>query len=104
MGLVGQSVESPETKRSRYFVLIVAATAALAGLLFGFDTGVISGAILFIKDEFRLTPFSEELLVSSALVGAVCGSALSGRFSDRLGRKRTIFITAGIFLGGTNLF
>jgi MFS family permease len=103
MEAVGQSAESPDAKRSRYFVVIVAATAALAGLLFGFDTGVISGAILFIKDEFRLTPFTEELLVSSALVGAVCGAALSGQFSDRLGRKRTIFITAGIFVGASIL-
>jgi sugar porter (SP) family MFS transporter len=103
MERVGQSAESPDAKRSRYFVVIVAATAALAGLLFGFDTGVISGAILFIKDEFRLTPFTEELLVSSALVGAVCGSALSGQFSDRIGRKRTIFITAGIFVGASIL-
>jgi hypothetical protein len=58
-------------KHSRHFVKIVAATAALGGLLFGFDTGVISGAILFIKGEFGLTPFTEELLVSAALVGAV---------------------------------
>jgi hypothetical protein len=50
-------------------VRITASTAALAGLLVGFDTGVVSGAILFIKGESGLTPFTEELLVSAALLG-----------------------------------
>jgi MFS family permease len=81
---------------------IVAGTAALAGLLFGFDTGVISGAILFIKGASGLTPLAEEVLVSAALVGAVCGSTLSGRFTDVLGRKRAILITAAIFTVGFN--
>src|SRR6201998_817823 len=89
--------------KSRRFVQIVAGTAALAGLLFGFDTGVISGAILFIKGAFGLTPFAEEVLVSAALVGAVCGSTLSGRFTDVLGRKRAILITAAIFTVGSLL-
>jgi MFS transporter, SP family, galactose:H+ symporter len=88
---------------SRFFVQIIAGTAALAGLLFGFDTGVISGAILFIKGAFGLSPFAEEVLVSAALVGAVCGSTLSGRFTDALGRKRAILITAAIFTVGSIL-
>ena len=87
----------PSEKQVNFFVCLTAATAALAGLLFGFDTGVISGAILFIKGEFALTPFTEELLVSAALLGAVCGAALSGRITDLGGRKRTIFGTACIF-------
>jgi SP family galactose:H+ symporter-like MFS transporter len=90
-------------KRSRYFVQITAATAALAGLLFGFDTGVISGAILFIKGAFRLAPLAEEILVSAALIGAVCGCILSGRVTDLIGRKRTILITAAIFILGSIL-
>ena len=97
MNSIAQIPTSSGAKHSRHFVKIVAATAALAGLLFGFDTGVISGAILFIKGDFGLTPFTEELLVSAALVGAVCGSILSGRLTDRIGRKRAILITAGIF-------
>jgi MFS transporter, SP family, galactose:H+ symporter len=98
-----QTLEMPGAKQSRGFVQIVAGTAALAGLLFGFDTGVISGAILFIKGAFGLTPFAEEVLVSAALVGAVCGSTLSGRFTDVLGRKRAILITAAIFTVGSIL-
>ena len=98
-----RTVDVSGPHQSRRFVQIVAATAALAGLLFGFDTGVISGAILFIKGAFGLSPFAEEVLVSAALVGAVCGSTLSGRFTDVLGRKRAILITAGIFAVGSIL-
>ena len=101
MESITQTVEEPRTKQSRRFVQVVAGTAALAGLLFGFDTGVISGAILFIKGAFALTPLAEEVLVSAALVGAVFGATLSGRFTDRLGRKRQILITAAIFTAGS---
>jgi MFS transporter, SP family, galactose:H+ symporter len=103
MDSIAQIPISSGAKQSRHFVKIVAATAALAGLLFGFDTGVISGAILFIKGQFGLTPFAEELLVSAALIGAVCGSILSGRLTDLIGRKRAILITAGIFTVGSLL-
>jgi len=61
MDSIAQIATSSGAKRTGHFVKIVAATAALAGLLFGFDTGVISGAIIFIKGEFGLTPFAEEL-------------------------------------------
>jgi MFS family permease len=70
-------------------VIVGGGFGGLAGLLFGFDTGVISGAILFIKGVFELTPFAEEVLVSVALVGAVCGSTLSGRFAVRVHRARS---------------
>jgi MFS transporter, SP family, galactose:H+ symporter len=100
---ITQSVAVSGANQPRRFVQIIAGTAALAGLLFGFDTGVISGAILFIKGAFGLTPFAEEVLVNAALVGAVCGSTLSGRFTDVLGRKRAILITAAIFTVGSIL-
>src|SRR5215469_2326531 len=103
MQSITQTAEVSGAKQPRRFVKIVAGTAALAGLLFGFDTGVISGAILFIKGAFGLSPFAEEVLVSAALVGAVCGSILSGRFTDLLGRKRAILITAVIFTVGSIL-
>ena len=93
MNSIARTTITSGAEHSRHFVKLVAATAALAGLLFGFDTGVISGAILFIKGKFGLTLFTEELLVSAALVGAVCGSILSGRLTDLIGRKRAILIT-----------
>ena len=80
---------------------MTAATAAIAGLLFGFDTGVISGAILFINKEFSLTPLTEEILVSAALILAVCSSILSGKLTDLVGRKRAILGTAFIFTLGS---
>jgi SP family sugar:H+ symporter-like MFS transporter len=73
---------------------------ALGGLLFGYDTGVISGAILFIKDEFHTSSFMEGAIVASLLLGAMIGAALAGRLSDRLGRRRLILIAAVTFAIG----
>lgn len=74
---------------------------ALGGLLFGYDTGVISGALLFITDELRLTPQAEGVVVSAMLIGAIIGAITAGPLSDRLGRRRLGLIAAVIFaLGG----
>lgn len=78
-------------------IYVIAFVAALAGLLFGYDTGVISGAILFIKDQFNLTSVLVERVVSSVLLGAVIGAAFSGSMADKLGRRRSIVITALLF-------
>ncbi len=82
-------------------VYIVSAIAATGGLLFGFDTGVISGALLFLKKDFGLTSLGQEIVVSAVLIGAIVGSAASGRVTDRFGGKRVIFCTAVIFALGT---
>lgn len=58
---------------------------ALGGILWGYDTGVISGAMLFIKNDIALTPLLEGLVVSGLLVGAMLGAGLSGRLSDSWG-------------------
>jgi SP family sugar:H+ symporter-like MFS transporter len=73
---------------------------ALGGLLFGYDTGVISGAILFINQELELTPFLEGLVVSSILLGAAIGAASAGPLSDGLGRRNLILIAAVAFAVG----
>ena len=90
-----------EAGKQNVFVYVVAAIAAMAGLLFGYDTGVISGAILFIKDQFTLSATAEEIVVSAVLIGAVIGAALSGQISDVIGRRRTILITACVFIIGS---
>jgi sugar porter (SP) family MFS transporter len=79
------------------FVYIAVAIAALGGLLFGYDTGVISGAILFIKVEFSLSPTMEELVVSAVLMGAVLGAALGGALTGRFGRRSMIILAGIIF-------
>ena len=77
------------------FVYFAVAVAALGGLLFGYDTGVISGAILFITKQFSLSATMEEIVVSSVLVGAAVGAALGGALTRRFGR-RILIILAGI--------
>ena len=86
--------------RPRILLYITAGIAALAGLLFGYDTGVISGAILFIKDQFQLSSGSIQGVVSAVLLGAVIGAALSGALADRFGRKKVILVTAFLFAIG----
>ncbi len=63
-----------ETEQSERFVLVAAALSALGGLLFGYDISVISGAILFIGQEFALTDFTVALVVNAVLIGALIGA------------------------------
>jgi SP family galactose:H+ symporter-like MFS transporter len=79
------------------FVYIAVGVAALGGLLFGFDTGVISGAILFIKEQFSLSTTMEEIVVSAVLIGAVTGAIIGGTLTDRFGRRRLIMLAGIIF-------
>jgi SP family galactose:H+ symporter-like MFS transporter len=83
------------------FVYYAVAIAALGGLLFGYDTGVISGAILFIVKQFSLSSTMEEIVVSAVLVGAVAGALLGGALTDRFGRRGLIIAAGMIFIGGS---
>ncbi|CDQ38429.1 putative metabolite transport protein CsbC [Virgibacillus salexigens] len=74
---------------------------ALGGLLYGYDMGVISGALLFIKNDIPLTSFTEGLVVSSMLFGAIFGSGFSGPLSDKFGRRRLVFMISIIFIIGS---
>lgn len=82
-------------------VKLISTIAAVGGLLFGYDTGVISGALLFIRETWTLTAFEQGWIVSSVLVGAILGAILSGSVTDRLGRKKIIVITALVFFAGS---
>jgi sugar porter (SP) family MFS transporter len=81
---------------SRY-VYVVAGLSALGGLLFGYDTGVISGALLYIREDFQVTSFLQGAIVSSLLVGAMIGALACGPLSDWLGRRIVILVAAIVF-------
>ena len=88
------------TSRTEPFVKVIAVIATLGGLLFGYDTGVISGALLFMGSELHLTPFTTGLVTSSLLFGAAFGALLSGHFAAAAGRKKIIVVLAVIFAIG----
>ena len=81
---------------SRY-VYLPAAVAAIGGLLFGFDTAVINGAIVFLKSQFGLSDSETEIAASSLLLGCIVGASLAGFTSDRFGRKRVLLAAAALF-------
>lgn len=74
---------------------------ALGGILWGYDTGVISGAMLFIKKDIELTPLLEGMVVSGLLVGAMVGAGVSGRLSESWGRRKLILAASAVFVAGT---
>src|SRR5262249_51334447 len=82
---------------SAHYIQLLAMVAAIGGLLFGFDTAVINGAIVFIKQQFGLSDAQTEIAASSLLLGCVVGASVAAFTSDRFGRKR-------VLLGGAALF
>jgi len=90
-------------KKVGFIVYFIGFTAALAGLLFGLDVGVISGAQQFIQKEFTISDDAIQLVVSALLWGAAFGALFSGILSSRLGRRKTILISAVNFIVGAVL-
>ena len=89
---------SPTGKRT---VVRWASIIAVGGFLFGFDTGVVSGALLYIRREFDLNAVEQGGVVSIMLIGAMLGALRAGRVSDRLGRRKTLAIESVVFIIGT---
>lgn len=83
-----------------FYVYVMAAIAAMGGLLFGFDTGVVSGAIPFLQKDFALTDSQVELMTTVGLFGAVFGALFSGNLTERIGRRKVIIYVAVIFCIG----
>ena len=81
-------------------VYVIAIIAATGGLLFGFDTGVISGAIPFLQKDFGIDDGTIELITTAGLVGASAGALFCGKVTDYLGRKKVILASAVIFAVG----
>jgi len=84
-------------------LLIFSSVAALGGLLFGFDTGVISGAIHFIKVEFYLNAYQEGFAVSNLMIACVIGALFAGPIADWTGRKKVLILCAVLFTISTIL-
>ena len=82
------------------YLIFAVLVAALSGLLFGYDTGVIAGALLFIRDHFNLDMMTLEMLVSMVLVGAIMGAWFSGKLADWFGRRNLLLLCAYIFIVG----
>lgn len=82
------------------YLIMVACMAALGGVLFGYDIGIVSGAILQLREEFRLDCIKQEMVVSSMLMGAVLASLTGGFIVDFIGRRMSIIINAVVFLTG----
>ncbi|WP_415949689.1 sugar porter family MFS transporter [Streptomyces sp. KLOTTS4A1] len=80
-----------------------AAAIAVGGFLFGFDTGVVSGALLYIREDFGLNSFQQGSVVSVLLIGSVMGAMGSGGLADRWGRRRLLGAAGAVFLVGTVL-
>src|SRR5437763_7515887 len=91
------ATEGRSNGRRQAVVVGASVIAALGGLLFGYDTGVISTALLYITPAFGLSSMAQQIVVSSLLVGAVIGVIIGGPLADRFGRKR-------VLLGVTVLF
>jgi SP family arabinose:H+ symporter-like MFS transporter len=95
-----ESQPAPDTASesgSALYVYLIAAVAAISGLLFGFDIAVINGAIIFIRDQFGLTEFQTEIAASSLLAGCVLGASIGGVLSDKFGRRKTLLFAALLF-------
>ncbi len=84
-------------------LIVIAFCSALSGLLFGYDAGIISGALLFIKKSFSISSSVEGWLVAMVPLGALLSSIISGEISDLFGRKKTLFLTALFFTIGSLL-
>jgi SP family arabinose:H+ symporter-like MFS transporter len=79
------------------YVYLLTASAALGGLLFGYDTAVISGAIGFLQTKFELSSAMKGWAASSAIVGCIIGAMIAGKLSDVYGRKKILLLTAVLF-------
>lgn len=94
---IGISLLDMKQKNTLGYVIFMAVVAAIGGILFGYDTAVISGTTAIVKNQFALTDMMEGWYVGCALIGSICGVLVAGSLSDYLGRKVTMLISAALF-------
>ncbi|RCI03132.1 Sugar (and other) transporter [Rhizopus stolonifer] len=92
--------ESEKEAKATFFVYILVVCVCIGGFLFGYDTGVISGALVIIQEEFELTSVQKELVVGATTFGAVFGGFFSGLLTDRFGRRILVIGSSLIFIAG----
>ena len=88
---------APHSGKISLYVVLIAVSAAISGLLFGYDTAVINGALVYLRIDFNLSPFATEQVASVLLWGCAVGAALAGFMSDRYGRRVVLFIAGILF-------
>ncbi|MBV1835312.1 sugar porter family MFS transporter [Novacetimonas pomaceti] len=88
---------SPNAHKTLWLAAIV---AAICGGLYGYDTGIVSGALLLITRDFHLSSFYQEMVASAILAGAVMGSFITGWMSERFGRRNSVMIVTAVFVLG----
>src|ERR671921_2604171 len=100
MQLQKQALNAPGGQRRGYLARLTV-ISTLGGLLFGYDTGVISGALLYMNDSLNMNAVEEATVVSALLFpGAAVGALTGGRMADKLGRRGSLLVCALLFLLG----
>lgn len=97
-GLSGPGDASPTARRQLWNIALI---VTFGGLLFGYDTGVINGALIFLSHDLALTPALEGIVTSALLLGAALGSAVVGRLADAWGRRAAIIFLSVLFFIGS---
>ena len=97
---MAQRGSEESARRAQRNVILTAAIAGLGGLLFGYDTGIIASALLFVRSDFDLSSFEQGMVVAAVPVGAIIGAAFAGQLADRYGRRQVIISAALVFIVG----
>lgn len=98
--MASASAPSQSGGSKKGFVFVISIVSALGGLLFGYDIGVIAGALPFIAESFGLSNLAQGVVTSSLLVGAAVGALAAGNLSDRFGRRKLLLVAAVVFVIG----
>ncbi|XP_071964921.1 solute carrier family 2, facilitated glucose transporter member 10-like isoform X2 [Antedon mediterranea] len=93
-------VHKPRKSKMTPHLLLATLMAALGGVLFGYDIGIIAGAMLQLREEFSLSDLQQEVVISAMLLGAVFGSLLGGFIIDSFGRRYSLILNSFVFTAG----
>ena len=99
-GLEVEVTEESDDKGSQFYVYYITAIACIGGLLFGYDTGIISGSMLLIGDNWKLSNIWKEGIVGATIGAAAVFALIAGFLTDRIGRKKVIMLASVVFTIG----